>query len=313
MAFAYRLEESFNKANRRIALEQIERARQQLSANEDTREAVHESRKCFKRVRALLRLLRHTLTKSEFKATNASFRDLGRMLAETRDLDVMSSTLDRLIENHPLMADEPIHRIRSLFSEVRASIATARPPIRKALKDLAKAKSLVDKLAVRDCKLSMLGKGLEADFSSCVQHYRIAVEERSDDAYHEWRKYVQFHRRHLSLLAAAWPDAMAVRIAHCRKLSEYLGHDHDLSVLANFVAKKQSRIGDETTVLTILNSCQHDQAKLKEKATAMGALLAAEGATALRRRVEAYWKVRSGNKRAKVAPDHKRAQASVVS
>jgi len=63
--------------------------------------AVHETRKALKRLRALLRLLRHELGEQTYARENAALRDVAAQLSSARDAAVMLSTLDGLIQRHP--------------------------------------------------------------------------------------------------------------------------------------------------------------------------------------------------------------------
>jgi hypothetical protein len=92
----YRLEadEPFPKGIKRIAREQLDRAVQQLTEAEDRDEAVHEARKHFKKIRAVLRLVRDEIGEEVYKPENVCYRDAGRELAPVRDSFVKVETLD---------------------------------------------------------------------------------------------------------------------------------------------------------------------------------------------------------------------------
>ena len=113
MAYKFRIDEPIALGVERIALDQIEHARKQLSRNEDPVEAVHRSRKSFKRVRALVRLVRPALPSSDYRSINLRFRDLGRQLAQSRDLDVMLQTIDSLEVAHDLSDSKMTSRARA--------------------------------------------------------------------------------------------------------------------------------------------------------------------------------------------------------
>ncbi|HLL92518.1 MAG TPA: CHAD domain-containing protein, partial [Solirubrobacteraceae bacterium] len=63
--------------------------------------AVHETRKALKRLRALVALLAGELGEQAVARENRALRDVGRSLAGARDAEVMLGTLDALIERHP--------------------------------------------------------------------------------------------------------------------------------------------------------------------------------------------------------------------
>lgn len=295
MAYKFNLDEPFDVGTRRIALEQINRARKQLSSNGDLHTAVHETRKCFKRVRALLRLVRPALIPAQYRKTNAHFRDLGRLLAQSRDLDVMPQTLAYLEGGHDLVTSGAGTRIRKAIAnaQIAATEAASEPPIHTALKELTKARTAIRNLDLERCQLSSVAKGLARGMQSFASYYERALEEPSDEAFHEWRKRAQFHRRHVALLTAAWPDALEARVTVSRQLSDHLGLDHDLTVLAAFVSSRQGRPATKRDARLVLSLCCNEQHELRKKACAIGALLIAEPPQALRHRIEAYWTVRA--------------------
>lgn len=83
---------------RRIARGQIDLAVELLESADgcELDEAIHESRKAFKRVRALVCLARDALGDETYRRENETFRDAGRALASVRDARVMVDTLEDL-------------------------------------------------------------------------------------------------------------------------------------------------------------------------------------------------------------------------
>lgn len=293
MAYKYRLDEPLELGTRRIALEQVDRARKQLAAYGDGATAVHETRKCFKRIRALLRLTRPAISKDEYRTANAHFRDLGQLLSQSRDFEVMGQTLGRLDHNKMIGAGATAKRVRAAINKARrdAEGEQAEPPVQVALKTLTKARSLISKIDFRRCTLPRLVAGMARDMDGFARRYSEAVEQPDDEAFHEWRKRAQFHRRHMMLLAPAWPEALEPRVKVCRQLSEDLGLDHDLAVLAEFVAGPKGRPATRKDADAVQAACRASQAELRANSTALGALMTAESAAALGRRIEAYWSV----------------------
>ena len=88
---AYRIRPQCNVAKevRSAALDRIDEARRALKLPAAQRaEGVHQARKRFKELRALLRLVREPLGDS-FQRENRCARDLGRALAESREATAM--------------------------------------------------------------------------------------------------------------------------------------------------------------------------------------------------------------------------------
>src|SRR3954470_9303141 len=93
----YRLRAQEDAADgvRRIARGQTDLAIEHLDESSgDGAEAIHEARKAFKRLRALVRLSRDALGDEVYRRENAAFRAAGRRLSGVRDAAVMVETLD---------------------------------------------------------------------------------------------------------------------------------------------------------------------------------------------------------------------------
>ena len=85
MAFRFKAEESVAKGIERMARGQIEKALEGLTGQNGAapEEVVHDVRKRFKKVRALLRLARGGLGRKLVDRENARFRDAARPLSRS--------------------------------------------------------------------------------------------------------------------------------------------------------------------------------------------------------------------------------------
>ena len=96
-------EETPASGYRRIALAQLDVAIEHLRGQSSVTppEAVHETRKALKRMRALMRLLEGELGVKRADRERAVLRDAAARLAGARDAEVLVRTLDALVERHP--------------------------------------------------------------------------------------------------------------------------------------------------------------------------------------------------------------------
>nr|MBA2629588.1 CHAD domain-containing protein [Thermoleophilaceae bacterium] len=103
-AYRLRAAESVGEGVARVARGRIDNALDELGGHtgRGTVEAIHESRKDVKKLRALLRLVRDgALPEATFRTENTELGDIGRGLSGLRDADVMLATLDGLEERYP--------------------------------------------------------------------------------------------------------------------------------------------------------------------------------------------------------------------
>lgn len=292
MAYRFKLEEPFAKGFRRIGLAQIERAGRELARGPERARAVHETRKALKRIRALLRLMRPALGGDAFRRENARLRDIARRLAGERECDVLVETIVKL-EARP-----EAERCRKGWSVLKDEVAAARAraphpsgemTTKEALTMLAQAKKDFARLEPRGKGFALIGKGLARAYRDGREAFAAAYEEPSDEAFHELRKAVQLHWRHMSLIARAWPELIEVRVAAARRLSQMLGDDHDLAVLVGFaerIAPDRLAPGDLTEIVRLARQRQRE---LREAARPLLAQLYAEGTRAFVARLAVYW------------------------
>ncbi|MFP4539297.1 MAG: CHAD domain-containing protein, partial [Dichotomicrobium sp.] len=254
MRYRLKRDEPVADGVRRIGIGQIDRAVRML--DEDDRETgIHEARKCFKRLRALLDMSRPALKKGVYRRENRRFRDLGRMLAGQRDLHVMRQTLEKLDAHRDLSDAGSVPSAARNWLD--GALADTRPVngddgIARARTALAEGRESFAALPVAADGIRPLMAGLRATYAGgrkAMKHaYRDGVD---DEAFHEWRKFVQRHWRHLQLVRLAWPDGLRPRIALASELSGIIGEDHDLGVLAEFIARNKVILGpaDEADIL----------------------------------------------------------------
>src|SRR5262249_6062759 len=94
-----RADESVRKGIRRIARKEIDKAREDLTGQtQPADEVVHAARKRFKKLRAVMRLVRDSVGGKVYRRENTAFRAAGRPLSEVRDAHALVLALDKLRE-----------------------------------------------------------------------------------------------------------------------------------------------------------------------------------------------------------------------
>src|SRR5947209_6922314 len=101
MSFELKQEQSVGKNIRRIVRKQLDGASDALTEKQkgSRDDVVHEARKHFKKVRAVLRFVRPDIGEKAYRAENALFRDAARPLSEVRDAKIFIETVDALAEH----------------------------------------------------------------------------------------------------------------------------------------------------------------------------------------------------------------------
>lgn len=273
MPYAFQHDESVPTAVRRVMLEQLVRARAELTDAHATHEKrVHEARKRFKEIRALLRLVRRPLG-AQFAVENAWFRDAARELAAVRDADAVVEALGKL--------ELP----RAVRNGVRKQLTRSRVEVDVA----ALIERTVERLAVAEARVSLwpelddgfdtLAAGLERTYRDGRRAMKQAV---TPEQLHEWRKHVKTHWYHVLLLRQIWPAMMKAYAGTLEELSRAVGDHHDLHVLRESASEPP---------VELLAAIEARQRELEEAARELGARIYAERPAVFVARIEKLWRI----------------------
>jgi CHAD domain-containing protein len=243
MATTYRLRKSEGAADgvRRIARAQLDLAAEELDAGTaprgDLDGAVHETRKAFKRLRALVRVTRDALGDEAYRRENTIFRDAGRRLSATRDAAVMVETLDDLRERHRRELDA------GAFAGLRDALSAEAAAASRALADdraaVEAVKGALDAARRRlggwplpeDGGAAMLEPGFERVYRRGRRALKAARRDPSTEHLHELRKRAKDLWHAAQVLRPVAPKRMKKLAARAHELSDLAGDDHDLAVL----------------------------------------------------------------------------------
>jgi hypothetical protein len=107
---------------------------------------------------------------------------------------------------------------------------------------------------------------------------------------HAWRKRAKDLWYHQRLLAPAWPDVLGAQAEAAHTLTELLGDDHDLAVLATCLSGNTPPLppvvdADRAALLALVEHRSHE---LRAAATHLGHRIYAESPKAFTRRLARY-------------------------
>ncbi len=291
MRYRLNLDEPIDEGVRRVGIGQIDRAAKQLARN-DCDTGIHEARKCFKRVRALLDMARPALKPKLYRRENRRFRDMGRALAGARDVAVMRQTLDKLADERDLTAaGEVPSALRVWLNAKRAQLAPVDgdAALRQAQAALAEARDAFAALPIKAEGFVPLVAGMRDIYAGGRKMMDRAYRQGDDETFHDWRKHVQRHWRQLQLVRDVWPEVITPHIDLASELSDLIGEDHDLSVLVAFVRKNRAILGRRDAVDALIGIARARQMALRKAAFARGRRLYALPPKGLADMLTVYW------------------------
>ncbi len=277
MGYRIRPGKPFAQEVRTVAREQFEHAITCLDARpQGLHEAIHDARKCFKRIRALYRLTARD--EPDFRKTeNARIRDMAAMLATERDATALVEVLAYLCDRAKTTEEaEALARIRVLLTARRdqlvADEADLEDKTRTAIALCRDALEALETLHFEDGK-RRTSRRLGHAWKTTLKQAREALNAcgtGETNAFHEMRKRAQDYWMHLSLLRALWPSAMQAKQVQAKALVDLLGHEHDLSVLSALINENPRLFGKSDDLSHLLSTIIERQQVLREEALTLG-------------------------------------------
>ncbi len=282
---------------RRVAFAELEIAHGALATPPERHSGVHSARKCLKRLRSLLLLIRPGMPEPVFATLTERLAIIARGLAPARDAHALISAVDKLeCETGPGPGQGPLQSLRAWLHKRRhtAEQNLERSAASDAMRALLEVRPAIAALAVYPDDFRSLAKGLRRCYRATRQSFQHAVAAGPDENLHEWRKGVQHHWRQMQLLAPCWPSELSARVEAARSLSQILGDDHDISLLSQLVSTPTMTFGSPEETVAFLKRCRRRQKSLRNEARSQGEMLFAERSRPFAERIEAYWLAAAG-------------------
>jgi CHAD domain-containing protein len=256
-------------------------------------EAVPEVRKCFKKVRAALRLVREDLGDDLYHEENFCFRDAARPLTEVRDAEVLIETADKLNQQFPGTI-EP-----GAFEKIHEALLANRQEVTRRVLDEGRAFAAVEEVATRalarlpDWRIERDGwaaveSGLRRVYRAGHRALALAAEDSNVANLHEWRKQAKYLWHQLQLLGAAWTGSEKEMVDQTHKLSTLLGEDHDLAVLRETLAADPLAYGGHRILKGVFAVIDRRREELEQQAFALGREIYKDTPKVFTNRIEAW-------------------------
>jgi CHAD domain-containing protein len=298
MAFYLTEGESLSSGLRRVAIEQIDRACESL-ANSDRDEAIHAARRCFKKLRGLLRLVREEIGEDIYELENRCFRDLGRRLAGQRDIASVREAVQRLLkEPYDEASLQLLHRLDESLTEhlgKRTGVGgNLDDIITDVVSQLGEARTRAEEWPLERNRFAAIDRGLKRIYRDGRRAYGVITGDPTDENLHEWRKQVKYLWYCARILERSWPQLLHAMIHELHALSDALGDDHDLAMLRTLLRRHTELAGGDEPAGRLLALIDTQRAALQEKAKSLGSRIYSERPKPFIRRMRTYWKTWRG-------------------
>lgn len=251
-------------------------------------ETLHELRKSFKKLRAILRLIRPLIMEENYQKNNVFYRDLGREISEVRDSTAILEALQQLklschknidanefniplrslAHNRKKLENEFLQRKRLDYIRKQLQYKLPEPVIGGAIQSF-----------------EQLLPGLKKIYKTGQQALHLSQTTRATEHLHDWRKKVKYLLYQLDIFLPVPPQLKR----DLDILSNLLGVDHDFSIIEKQIGNNMVEFesAPEQALLTALLSYRRNQ--LQTKALAKGQHFYQENPDVFVEKINTYW------------------------
>ena len=295
MNFSISITEQVNNGIKRIIIEQIEDAVSRLSeTNNNFDIAIHETRKDFKKIRAVIRMVRFELGQELYKRENIFFRDTGRLLSRIRDAAAMAEALEKLFNNHKNeISLEDYKRLRTNLKRRALGIKNQFKRNKKLIEGirnlLGKHIDEVRAWGLTKEDFTLIEDGIKQVYQRGLNGIAEIGKNPSAHNFHEWRKRVKYLWYIVKILNEAWIETMTPLSDKLDILSDYLGDEHDLAELRELLIRDTALFGDEVKQVQFLNVLGMERLELQSRAKSLIGYIYNESADEFVHRIKSYW------------------------
>ncbi|MDB6021502.1 MAG: hypothetical protein JWQ04_1359 [Pedosphaera sp.] len=291
MAYELKAGEKLPHAIRRITQKQVECILSELSHQRPghTEKAIHEARKDLKKARAVLRLVRNELGGRVYRRDACRLRNVAHALATQRDVEAQLKTVEKFLGRHRG------RNIRAAWLKLSRFLRERRRKLlnqkngdgKKLTADLCATRRHIKHWPVDEIKWHDLACGIRRTYERGLQAFRVAARARTPANLHEWRKRVKDLWYQSRILKPVQQEAITAFADRLKRLSDYLGDEHDLFMIEESAKNAGLDCGELEAVSRLV--CTH-RAKLQEQAFELGRRLYSEKSSEFAARIERYGK-----------------------
>jgi hypothetical protein len=279
MAYLIRRKEPLAGEIRRILVEQNDKALTLLEHwQHNPRERVHSARQAFKRLRALLRLVRPG-ARYVYQVENRFYRDVGRSLAYVRDTEAVIEAL-AVVETSLTDAQslDSLHLLRAGLErraarELNDPVLNVPRRVQAACDELRGAERRLHRTPLGGVTRKVLRTAARRTMKRCEEGFAQVLVTGAAADFHAWRRDVKYAYHQTRLLQELMPDWAASHGPPLERLGELLGHSQDLTVLDQVLREQPDELNLDLHLQHMRGVIAECRRSAQEQARQLGAEL----------------------------------------
>lgn len=255
--------------------------------SEEVDKSIHDCRKNFKKLRAVLRLVRSDLSPHFYKTHNIHFRNLSRKIAGLRDSFVIIEALENLLKSNNQKVDEfenLINFLREEYFQTKNRILFQENQPQSVITSLNLSLDEFENLPKIEEGFAALGNGIKTIYSKGKYFLELTYSNPTSEVFHEWRKNVKYLWHLLQIIQPVNYQVIKRMTINFKKLSDFIGDEHDLHELQLLL------INRNVTNESLFRMINKKQFELRSDAWKLGEKLYEKDADEFTARLESYYK-----------------------
>ena len=294
MASEFKGQRAATQEARKIFRRQIDKSLECLERRSISEESIHRARKQIKKARAILRLLRPSLSSKQYRAENARLRDAARPLGAARDAAMLRKTFQHV---HTGVRAAGIRAGSREIDQILASEQSgahrrvaSKGGVPRSRRLLREARARTSRFHLGKHGWSTIGEGVRRVYGQGRKALKAVTAAPSDTAFHEWRKQVKYLRYQVQMLRPIRPGPMDALTRELHSLGDCLGDDHDLVVLRARLTASGSPLQGNSRLRALVDKVDHQRAGLQRKALKAGARIFKQPPAPFCSRLRQHWR-----------------------
>jgi CHAD domain-containing protein len=255
--------------------------------------SIHELRKNIKKIRGIIKLIRHEIGHEKYHELNTYYRNIANEIAILRDDTSQIELLKSMQKN---VANPDIHKaFRKAIRQIERKrknefIEFYQQSKDENIKNLLKkqANNYQDLEFTGDAELFIL-KSLKRVHKRARSAFEVSGFLKNEDLYHYLRKQSKYLMYHLTILNLARPSYLNTYLSELEKLNNLLGKLHDLGLFNNHILEKRHINLNNKQKALMLRLVYSRRASLKKKIEFTGERLFNESSEEFVIRVYEIW------------------------
>jgi CHAD domain-containing protein len=273
----------------RIAVSQTRKAIKTARKEKDFDKAIHDVRVRFKKLRALIRLVREDIGEDYYQELNTFYRDTAKLLSDIRDREANQETFRKLKADFPEAIPDSLYHDVSVWLKQEKDKLVRPDLLENVALEMEKSQEKIEQWPVSNSLLyESVEKSIKRVYKKGLKEFHVAYESDNEQAYHDFRKRIKYGWYHTLLLRKMWKSPLKVRAKELHRLSDFLGDDHDLWVLQQELHGSPFSGQKEINLLDSMISSESEF--LRYNAYPLAYKLYAEKPKHYIRRLHMYWK-----------------------